>query len=197
MSFHYALKFKKPVCVLTYTENEYEIATSIRSEMGLLQRTTIVDKDDATKLSKIPNNYFDQVLVIEVLERISNDREAVRQLYRVTNCGGRVVVSAPTPCYPYYFGVEFDRSIGHLRHYTPKTLRMLFESEGFNLVKFLPHTYSLTASLCKICYQKIKNKILKLLLLPCMLILSFITEKIKGSVYCRFLMVFEKQCNKL
>jgi SAM-dependent methyltransferase len=64
------------------------------------------------------------VLAINVLEHIEDDAEALRRMTALTRPGGRVVIWVPG--YQQLYG-EFDRAVGHVRRYTPATLRDAFE----------------------------------------------------------------------
>jgi SAM-dependent methyltransferase len=69
----------------------------------------------------------DCVLAINVLEHIDDDAEALRRMATLTEPGGRVVIWVPG--YMQLYG-EFDRAVGHVRRYTPATLRDAFERAG-------------------------------------------------------------------
>jgi SAM-dependent methyltransferase len=63
------------------------------------------------------------VLAINVLEHLEDDRGALRALARTVAPGGRVVIWVPG--YEQLYG-DFDRAVGHVRRYTPATLREAF-----------------------------------------------------------------------
>ena len=67
------------------------------------------------------------VLAINVLEHIEDDAGALRALARVTEPGGTVIMWVPG--YPRLYG-DFDRAVGHVRRYTPATLRSAFRTAG-------------------------------------------------------------------
>lgn len=94
-----------------------------------------------------PAAYFDVVLLHEVLEHVTDDRQAVREAYRVAKVGGRLVIFVPNRLYPfethgiywrgeYHFGnvpmVNYlplclrNRLCPHVRTYTARGLRQLF-----------------------------------------------------------------------
>jgi len=92
------------------------------------------------------DDFFDMVLLHEVLEHVDDDRQAVREAHRVTKVGGRIVVFAPNRLWPwethgvfwrgqYRFGniplVNYlpsslrNKLAGHVRVYTGRSLRRL------------------------------------------------------------------------
>jgi SAM-dependent methyltransferase len=66
---------------------------------------------------------FDTILYIDVLEHIEDDAEEMRRAAARLDRGGKLIVLAPAFQWLYS---EFDRSIGHHRRYTRKSLRSVF-----------------------------------------------------------------------
>jgi SAM-dependent methyltransferase len=75
------------------------------------------------------------VLAINVLEHIEDDAEALRRMASLLQPGGRVVIWVPG--YMQLYG-EFDRTVGHVRRYTPTTLRAAFERAGLRPLEVKP-----------------------------------------------------------
>jgi SAM-dependent methyltransferase len=69
----------------------------------------------------------DTVVMMNVLEHIPDDTQALRDLAACVQPDGRIVIWVPG--YMQLYG-EFDRTVGHVRRYTPKTLRQAVESAG-------------------------------------------------------------------
>lgn len=69
-----------------------------------------------------PEESFDSVLYINVLEHIENDREELNKAVRFLRPGGHIVVLAPA--HQWLFS-PFDEAIGHFRRYTKAMLRRL------------------------------------------------------------------------
>lgn len=67
------------------------------------------------------------VIAINVLEHIEDDREALRTLAAMVEPGGRIVLWVPG--YQQLYG-DFDRRVGHVRRYTPATLRAAVVGAG-------------------------------------------------------------------
>jgi SAM-dependent methyltransferase len=68
---------------------------------------------------------FDTILYIDVLEHIADDREEIRRASQLLNRGGSLIVLSPA--FPLLFS-EFDKSVGHHRRYTRRSLAALFPS---------------------------------------------------------------------
>lgn len=102
----------------------------------------------AAEALPFPDAAFDVVLLHEVLEHVEEDRQAVREAWRVLAPGGRVVIFVPNRLYPfethgfywrgaYRFGniplINYlpdsvrDRLAPHVRAYTSAGLSRLFE----------------------------------------------------------------------
>jgi len=106
----------------------------------------------------LPASAFDLILSHEVLEHVSDDRLAIREMVRVAKPGGRIVLFCPNRGYPfethgiywkgsYYFGnkpfvnylprVWRDRLAPHVRIYSRHDLERLFDGLP---VKFIERT---------------------------------------------------------
>ena len=106
----------------------------------------------------LPSGAFDLILSHEVIEHVGDDRLAVREMVRVLQPGGRIVLFCPNRGYPfethgiywkgeYYFGNKLfvnylpriwrDRLAPHVRVYSQRDLEKLFEGLP---VKFIERT---------------------------------------------------------
>ncbi|RLV48181.1 methyltransferase domain-containing protein [Nocardioides mangrovicus] len=74
-------------------------------------------------------------LAINVLEHIEDDAGALRRLATLVEPGGTVVMWVPG--YERLYG-DFDRAVGHVRRYTPTTLRAAFVGAGLDPVDVRP-----------------------------------------------------------
>jgi ubiquinone/menaquinone biosynthesis C-methylase UbiE len=197
MSFNFILAFKKQIKILSYNDEQLVEAKAIAESNNTLSKYATITKDDAERLDSCGVSEFDQALIIDVLEHVKKDEQAVNQLNRILKTNGQVVVSVPTPYYPHYFGNKFAKDIGHLRHYSLNAIREIFESHGFSLKASVPYTYRATAALCHISYVKMKQKprVFAACVFPFLLALSFITERLQDDVFCSLSLVFEKVAN--
>jgi SAM-dependent methyltransferase len=72
----------------------------------------------------------DTVVMMNVLEHIADDARALRDLAACVEPGGRIVIWVPG--YMQLYG-DFDRHVGHVTRYTPKTLRSVVASAGLTV----------------------------------------------------------------
>lgn len=75
------------------------------------------------------------VVAMNVLEHIGDHRQALEDLAAVVVPGGRIVLWVPA--YPALYG-EFDRLVGHVRRYTPATMRAVVEEAGLRVTHLRP-----------------------------------------------------------
>lgn len=73
----------------------------------------------------------DSVVMINVLEHIQDDQEAVRAMYHSLSPGGTFVVYSPA--LPWLYSPH-DKAVGHYRRYEMNQLEQLLRQEGFAVV---------------------------------------------------------------
>lgn len=104
--------------------------TAIDSDVMILDRAKTWLKDDRNidfqiaNLCKLefPDGYFDKIVCSEVLEHITDDAVAVRELYRVLKPGGVLALTVPNNNYPFLWD-PFNkiRNFLGLGHFNPKS----------------------------------------------------------------------------
>lgn len=82
--------------------------------------------EDAAHLT-YPDESFEGVVCLDVLEHIQQHEAAVQQLRRVLKKDGCAIIAVPA--WPGLFGPH-DQALGHFRRYTKKQLRNLLENNG-------------------------------------------------------------------
>jgi SAM-dependent methyltransferase len=103
-----------------------------------------------------PDNFFDVVLLHEVIEHVSDDVQTVHEACRVVRPGGRVIIFAPNRLYPFethgaYLGKRYvygnipligwlpntlrNRFAPHVRAYTTPDIRRLFRSQDGTMLE--------------------------------------------------------------
>jgi SAM-dependent methyltransferase len=74
-----------------------------------------------------------QLYLFDILEHVSDDVAAGRELARVSAANGWLVLSTPLHRHRWH---EFDRVVGHARRYDPRALVDLLSGSGFTLESF-------------------------------------------------------------
>lgn len=75
-------------------------------------------------------NRYDAIVSVNVLEHIEDDAGELGRYHGRLNPGGRLCLFVPA-CPSIY--APIDRSFGHYRRYTPKSLRRLLTGAGFKI----------------------------------------------------------------
>jgi SAM-dependent methyltransferase len=105
------------------------------------------DKVDIQNMSIYKDNTFDVIICSHILEHVPDDRQSLRELYRVLRPGGSCLLMVPIPLgdYPYEEDLgnltpeERERRFGqddHVRLYTKKIWEERISAAGFILEKF-------------------------------------------------------------
>ncbi len=90
---------------------------------------------DGTDCNSFPaGETFDTVICLNVVEHLSEDREALRNIWNVLEDGGRAIVLVPNG--PQLFGT-LDEVLGHCRRYTEEQLIHAGQAAGFQAEKLL------------------------------------------------------------
>jgi SAM-dependent methyltransferase len=80
----------------------------------------------------LPAACVDAVVLLNVLEHIDNDREAVRQVVRILKPGGIAIVEVPSG--PHLYDV-YDEYLKHYRRYSSASLAALMSKEGLEILQ--------------------------------------------------------------
>lgn len=150
--------------------------------------------------TSFPTEYFDLVTFWHSFEHMPNPTRIIKEVYRILKKNGRLMIAVPnfTSIEAQIFrerfaflGVPF-----HLYHFTPRTLRMILETNGFIVEKEV-HDY-LTPSiftwsvlgllenkLGQITNIKMK-KLVSVVLYPLFLPISFVSALLKQGTFMTF-----------
>jgi glycosyltransferase involved in cell wall biosynthesis/phospholipid N-methyltransferase len=90
---------------------------------------------DAMEAPSYPQDIsFDTVICLNVVEHLSDDIGALRNIYNVLDDGGRAIILVPNG--PKLFGT-LDKVLGHCRRYTEDQLARIGQDAGFTVEKVL------------------------------------------------------------
>ncbi len=127
-----------------FRELGYEVAgfdiSDVAVERARSRGLTDVRVHDLTKPWPVGNGSLDVVVMLDVLEHLSNPVDVLRDVARTLRPGGGIVVTVPA--IPWLFG-DWDRALGHFRRYTSRLLRQQATEAGLNVMS-LGHWNSFT-----------------------------------------------------
>lgn len=89
---------------------------------------------DASAVETFPEEHFDTVICLNVVEHLEDDVLALRNILKSLQRNGRAIVLVPNG--PGLYG-SLDRVLGHFRRYTRKQLVNACEQAGFQVEKVL------------------------------------------------------------
>ncbi|MDI6892099.1 MAG: methyltransferase domain-containing protein [Actinomycetota bacterium] len=75
---------------------------------------------------------FDFVIALDVLEHIENDQQILKEFYRISKVGGRIMLTVPA--YQFLWG-SHDELYSHKRRYQRTRLERMIEKAGFKVEK--------------------------------------------------------------
>lgn len=159
---------------------------SFNSKIEQLGITNIsVKQDDAQVIKTIKDGYASQLFLIDVLEHVVDDQATLRSCFRVLKKEAHLIISVPTPYYPYFFGQKFDESVGHKRHYCFSNIEPLLKQSGFQICGHFYYTAKYPSLICKFFYNKLKfnttvfhlDSLIKSLLTPLLALMSLLKEE--------------------
>ncbi len=131
--FYLASKGKK-VTGIEISKNAVEVA---KANSIVFKLDKQIDFIAAEFPHKLKNENYDLVLFSEVIEHLENDTKALKDIWRVLNHDGLLIITTPSKNAPLYrLGLldTFEKEVGHLRRYTEEDLKELVEKNGFEVL---------------------------------------------------------------
>lgn len=98
-----------------------------------LKKTRVI-RGDVTKEDTLKENYFDTVVIVEVLEHLKDDIGMIRKIRKLLKPGGKIIVGVPNDAFLHYFNPV--KYFEHERHYSEEMIRERLENNGFRVTHF-------------------------------------------------------------
>jgi predicted O-methyltransferase YrrM len=115
---------------ITLIERDEERLEVLRHTFREDARVTVVDVDVLDPQAVTPGAPHSSYVAFNVLEHIPDHVQALRAAHRLVRPGGRVVMLVPA----FQFALsEFDRTVGHVRRYTRRSLAQAYRDAGLDL----------------------------------------------------------------
>ncbi len=111
---------------IDYSASNVRVARKILKDGAEVKRSSIYE---------IPYEAASQdvCLCLEVIEHIDDDTRAVREIVRVLKPGGLLIAAVPST----YYWPQYEKLIGHFRHYTRRSFEDLLRGAGFVVRDYL------------------------------------------------------------
>jgi SAM-dependent methyltransferase len=103
----------------TCLEPDRQLIAELKSTLARSQLESSCRVLEGTVADLPPGEFFDTILYVDVLEHIPDDRAELARAAERLRPGGRIVVLSPAHQWLYS---EFDKSIGHCRRYSRRSL---------------------------------------------------------------------------
>lgn len=103
-----------------------------------------------------PDNTFDLISALDVLEHVPDDQQALREIFRVLKKGGLALITVPAH---RWLWSRHDEALHHLRRYTTDELREKLRKAGFRVAE---HSHFVVPAIFFLVFQKILRRIRKI-----------------------------------
>ena len=130
---HFSEQFAGRLDYLAVSDNDPYCVGELRKRYADNDDVEVIDLELPAEIDI--RQKVDTVVMMNVLEHIKDDVQALRDLASVTLPGGRIVIWVPG--YMQLYG-DFDRKVGHVTRYTPKTLAATVTGAGLAIETLKP-----------------------------------------------------------
>ena len=186
---NYLFKMKQLGWDVYGTEINDKAVKYAKESLGLQNVETLFFEGTA-----FPNDFFDVVNMNMVLEHVYDPNAIIQRVNRVLKRGGQVMISVPdisgfesTFYREYSYGLQVPE---HLQHFSPKTIRLLLENNGFKVTKIIHQKFDrdfvASAGYMKnqLLNRILHNKLIrKVFVKPFVLLLSLLGKTSRMSIY--------------
>jgi SAM-dependent methyltransferase len=122
---HFSEQFAKRLDYLVVSDNDPFCVGELRKRYAGNEDVEVLDL--ALPADIEIKRKVDTVVMMNVLEHIKDDVQALKDLASIVEPGGRIIIWVPG--YMQLYG-DFDRKVGHVTRYTPKTLGESVQAAG-------------------------------------------------------------------
>ncbi len=125
----------KKVVGIDISSKAIDICSKTSKVMGL---SNIAGFEVADGSNFISNQKFDLIICTEVLEHLKDDKQTVKNFFKILNHGGSLFISVPSKNSPIFrlgLSNQFDKTVGHLRRYSTEELEELLRKVGYEVLE--------------------------------------------------------------
>lgn len=115
---------------ITLIERDQDRLAVLRRSFAGDPRVSVLDLDVLDPDAGTDDAPYSSYVAFNVLEHIPDDVQALRAAHRLVRPGGRVIMLVPA----FEFAMsEFDRTVGHVRRYTKRSLARVYRDAGLDI----------------------------------------------------------------
>lgn len=114
---------------LVLTDIDEALVNEMRTKFLTQKNISYETLDIQSNFSKVKSK-FNTVFSVNVLEHIKDDEKALKNMYKLLNEKGRVVILVPAKKFAYK---KLDKRLGHFRRYEKSELKEKIENAGFKV----------------------------------------------------------------
>ena len=117
---------------LTLIEPSSGLCEGLQKRYATENHIEIVQSSLESLIAQPAGKNFDCALMVNVLEHIQNDKDALRMMFNILKLGGYLLIFVPAQQSLFS---ELDKAVGHYRRYHLPDLKQKVETAGFEIVK--------------------------------------------------------------
>lgn len=126
-------KGKGTVDALVYNKDDVRKAKRYLKEYN--DRVQIIN-GDLTDKSSLPNEQYDQILLLDVLEHIQDEKLVLNNIKSFFKENTKLIITVPNINYKDIMSKEFHNYVGHVRDgYTISMISKLLEENGYEIIE--------------------------------------------------------------
>ncbi|MCI1477127.1 MAG: class I SAM-dependent methyltransferase [Clostridium beijerinckii] len=126
-------KGKGKVDCLVYGEDDVRKA---KRYLSRYEERVNVFNGDLTNHETLPQKKYDQILLLDVLEHIEDEKLVLNNIKHLFNKESILIVTVPNVNYKEVMSIEFHNFVGHLRDgYTIDSLSKILNENGFEIIE--------------------------------------------------------------
>ena len=108
------------------------LATQLKQKFADARDVQVFGETLESWMSETTADWFDSIVLVNVLEHIKDDRAAARGFFRSLKPGGHLMIFVPAM--PFLYS-KLDYAYGHYRRYTRNSLKDCIANAGFEIEK--------------------------------------------------------------
>ena len=116
---------------LLLVEPSPNLAAHLQTLFSDRQHLSIASQSLEEHVAGQADGSVDAVVMVNVLEHVKDDEQALRELHRLLRAGGHLCLFVPAMSWLFS---ELDRRVGHYRRYHKPGLRKIVRDAGFEIV---------------------------------------------------------------